>query len=315
MKSEIRKISVAIPIYNERENIPILVEKLKEVLEGMGYEWEIVFGDNASNDGSFEILKELHGRDRRIKVVRLSKNFGQTGSLSAALDYASGDVVITMDGDLQNDPADIPLFLDKIKEGYDIVSGWRYERKDPLTKRIPSKIYNWLASKLTGVKLHDFGCTFKAMRREVVKNLRLYGEMHRYIEALASEMGVRIAEIKVRHHPRKYGKTKYGASRILKGFLDLLTVKFLLSYSTRPLHLFGIPGLILAALGVITGGYLTFQWFMGASIWGRPLLLLAILLVIVGVQFVAIGLLAEMIVRSYYESTGKKIYYVKEILD
>jgi len=195
------------------------------------------------------------------------------------------------------------------------VSGWRYERKDPLTKRVPSKIYNWLASKLTGVKLHDFGCTFKTMRREVVKNLRLYGEMHRYIEALASEMGVRIAEIKVRHYPRKHGKTKYGASRILKGFLDLLTVKFLLSYSTRPLHLFGIPGLILTALGVITGGYLTFQWFMGASIWGRPLLLLAILLVIVGVQFVAIGLLAEIIARSYYESTGKKIYYVKEILE
>ena len=315
MKSEIRKISVAIPIYNEQENVPILVEKLKEVLEGMGYEWEIVFGDNASNDGSFEILKELHEGDRRIKVVRLSKNFGQTGSLSAALDHASGDVIITMDGDLQNDPADIPLFLDKIKEGYDIVSGWRYERKDPLTKRVPSKIYNWLASKLTGVKLHDFGCTFKTMRREVVKNLRLYGEMHRYIEALASEMGVRIAEIKVRHYPRKHGKTKYGASRILKGFLDLLTVKFLLSYSTRPLHLFGIPGLILTALGVITGGYLTFQWFMGASIWGRPLLLLAILLVIVGVQFVALGLLAEIIARSYYESTGKKIYYVKEILD
>jgi len=315
MKSEIRKISVAIPIYNEQENVPILVEKLKEVLEGMGYEWEIVFGDNASNDGSFEILKELHEGDRRIKVVRLSKNFGQTGSLSAALDHASGDVIITMDGDLQNDPADIPLFLDKIKEGYDIVSGWRYERKDPLTKRVPSKIYNWLASKLTGVKLHDFGCTFKTMRREVVKNLRLYGEMHRYIEALASEMGVRIAEIKVRHYPRKHGKTKYGASRILKGFLDLLTVKFLLSYSTRPLHLFGIPGLILTALGVITGGYLTFQWFMGASIWGRPLLLLAILLVIVGVQFVAIGLLAEIIARSYYESTGKKIYYVKEILE
>ena len=314
MKSEIRKISVAIPIYNEQENVPILVEKLKEVLEGMGYEWEIVFGDNASNDGSFEILKELHEGDRRIKVVRLSRNFGQTGSLSAALDYASGDVIITMDGDLQNDPADIPLFLDKIKEGYDIVSGWRYERKDPLTKRVPSKIYNWLASKLTGVKLHDFGCTFKTMRREVVRNLRLYGEMHRYIEALASEMGVRIAEIKVRHYPRKHGKTKYGASRILKGFLDLLTVKFLLSYSTRPLHLFGIPGLILTALGVITGGYLTFQWFMGASIWGRPLLLLAILLVIVGVQFVALGLLAEIIARSYYESTGKKIYYVKEIL-
>ena len=310
------KVSVVIPIFNERENIPILYEKLRSVIDRLkDYEWEILFADNASTDGSFEILKEIHRKDRRVKVVRLRRNFGQTGSLAAGLDFATGDVIITMDGDLQNDPEDIPLFLEKIKEGYDIVSGWRYNRKDPITKKIPSKIYNWLASKLTGVKIHDFGCTFKAMRKEVVRNIRLYGEMHRYIEALASEMGVSITEIKVRHHPRIYGKSKYGVSRIIKGFLDLLTVKFLLSYSTRPLHLFGIPGLILTLLGILTGGYLTFKWFMGESIWGRPLLLLAILLIIVGVQFIVMGLLAEMIVRAYYESTGKKIYYVKEVLD
>jgi len=310
------KVSVVIPIFNERENIPILYEKLRSVIDKLDdYEWEIVFADNASTDGSFEILKEIHRKDKRVKVIRLRRNFGQTGSLAAGLDFATGDVIITMDGDLQNDPEDIPLFLEKIQEGYDIVSGWRYDRKDPITKKIPSKIYNWLASKLTGVKIHDFGCTFKAMRKEVVKNIRLYGEMHRYIEALASEMGVSIAEIKVRHHPRIYGKSKYGISRIIKGFLDLLTVKFLLSYSTRPLHLFGVPGLILTLLGILTGGYLTFKWFMGVSIWGRPLLLLAILLIIVGVQFIVMGLLAEMIIRAYYESTGKKIYYVKEILD
>ena len=310
------KVSVVIPIFNERENIPILYEKLRSVIDKLkDYEWEIVFADNASTDGSFEILKEIHKKDKRVKVIRLRRNFGQTGSLAAGLDFATGDVIITMDGDLQNDPEDIPLFLEKIQEGYDIVSGWRYNRKDPITKKIPSKIYNWLASRLTGVKIHDFGCTFKAMRKEVVKNIKLYGEMHRYIEALASEMGVSIAEIKVRHHPRIYGKSKYGISRIIKGFLDLLTVKFLLSYSTRPLHLFGIPGLILTLLGILTGGYLTFKWFMGESIWGRPLLLLVILLIIVGVQFIVMGLLAEMIMRTYYESTGKKIYYVKEVLD
>jgi glycosyltransferase involved in cell wall biosynthesis len=310
------KVSVVIPIFNERDNIPILYEKLRSVIEKLkDYEWEIVFADNASTDGSFEILKEIHKKDKRVKVIRLRRNFGQTGSLAAGLDFATGDIIITMDGDLQNDPEDIPLFLEKIQEGYDIVSGWRYNRKDPITKKIPSKIYNWLASRLTGVKIHDFGCTFKAMRKEVVKNIKLYGEMHRYIEALASEMGVSIAEIKVRHHPRIYGKSKYGISRIIKGFLDLLTVKFLLSYSTRPLHLFGIPGLILTLLGILTGGYLTFKWFMGESIWGRPLLLLVILLIIVGVQFIVMGLLAEMIMRTYYESTGKKIYYVKEVLD
>jgi len=310
------KVSVVIPIFNERDNIPILYEKLRSVIDKLkDYEWEIVFADNASTDGSFEILKEIHKKDKRVKVIRLRRNFGQTGSLAAGLDFATGDIIITMDGDLQNDPEDIPLFLEKIQEGYDIVSGWRYNRKDPITKKIPSKIYNWLASRLTGVKIHDFGCTFKAMRKEVVKNIKLYGEMHRYIEALASEMGVSIAEIKVRHHPRIYGKSKYGISRIIKGFLDLLTVKFLLSYSTRPLHLFGIPGLILTLLGILTGGYLTFKWFMGESIWGRPLLLLVILLIIVGVQFIVMGLLAEMIMRTYYESTGKKIYYVKEVLD
>ena len=312
-------ISVVIPEYNEEKNIKPLYAKLKQALgEGeanIGY--EIIFVDDGSTDNTFKVLKELHEKDSSVKIIKFRKNFGQSAAISAGFDYSKGDVIITMDGDLQNDPEDIPKLFKKIGEGYDIVSGWRADRKDPFfTKKMPSKFSNWLASKLTGVKLHDFGCTLKAYRREVVENINLYGEMHRYIPALASWVGISIAEVKVRHHPRQHGKSKYGITRLMRGMLDLITVKFLLSYSTRPLQLFGVPGILSFFVGFVIGVYLTIgKLFFGMSLADRPLLLLAVLLVFLGVQFITMGLLGEIITRTYYEVQGKPIYAVKEIIE
>ena len=310
-------ISVVIPVYCEEDNIKELYMKLRSVLTSITESYEIIFVDDGSTDNSFNILKEINTEDKKVKVIKLRRNFGQSAALSAGFDYSQGDLIITMDGDLQNDADDIPQLLEKIGEGYDIVSGWRADRKDPFfSKKLPSKISNWLASKLTGVKLHDFGCTLKAFRREVVENTNLYGEMHRYIPALASWMGVSIAEVKVRHHPRQYGKSKYGITRLMRGMLDLITVKFLLSYSTRPLQLFGIPGMISFFVGFIIGLYLTIgKLFFGMSLADRPLLLLAVLLIFLGTQFITMGLLGEIITRTYYEVQGKPIYAVKEIVD
>ena len=311
------ELSVVIPVYNEEENVNQLCNKLANVLSLLCKTYEIVFIDDGSTDNTFSLLKEFHRKDSCIKIIKFRRNFGQTAALSAGFDYAKGDVIITMDGDLQNDPEDIPLLLKKIKEGYDIVSGWRVNRKDPFfTKKLPSKFSNWLASKLTGVKLHDFGCMLKAYRREVVGNINLYGEMHRYIPALASWMGISIAEVKVKHHARKYGETKYGVFRLIRGFLDLIIVKFLLSYSTRPLQLFGIPGIISFLIGFFIGAYLTIErlvFSMGIS--NRPLILLAVLLLFLGVQFITMGLLGEIVVRTYYEVQNKPIYVVKEVID
>ena len=310
-------ISVVIPIYNEEENLRELYAKLSNVLPSITENYEIIFVDDGSIDNSFNILREINTEDKKVKAIKFRRNFGQSAAISAGFDYAKGDVIITMDGDLQNDPEDIPLLFKKIEEGYDIVSGWRADRKDPLfTKKLPSKFSNWLASKLTGVKLHDFGCTLKAFRREVVENINLYGEMHRYIPALASWMGISIAEVKVRHYPRQHGKSKYGITRLMRGMLDLITVKFLLSYSTRPLQLFGIPGVISFFAGFVIGAYLTIERLaFGTSIANRPLLLLAVLLVFLGVQFITMGLLGEIITRTYYEVQGKPIYAVKEIVE
>ena len=316
-KPKILEVSVVIPIYNEEGNIRELCTKLNDVLPLITENYEIIFVDDGSTDNSFNILKEINTENKNVVVVKFRRNFGQTAALSAGFDHFKGDVIITMDGDLQNDPEDIALLLTKINEGYDIVSGWRVDRKDPFfTKKLPSKLSNWLASKLTGVKLHDFGCTFKAYRREVVENINLYGEMHRYIPALASQMGVSIAEVKVRHHPRQHGKSKYGITRLMRGMLDLITVKFLLSYSMRPLQLFGIPGIISLFIGFVIGAYLTvWKLFFGMSLADRPLLLLAVLLMFLGVQFVTMGLLGEIITRTYYEIQGKPIYAVKEIIE
>ncbi len=310
------EISIVIPVYNEEENLNELYAKLIAVLPSITESYEILFVDDSSTDNTFSILKEINEKDKRAKAIKFGRNFGQTAALSAGFDYAKGDVIITMDGDLQNDPGDIPLLLEKINEGYDVISGWRADRKDPLfTKRLPSKFSNWLASKLTGVKLHDFGCTLKAFRRDVVESINLYGEMHRYIPALASWTGASIAEVKVKHHPRQHGTSKYGITRLMRGMLDLVTVKFLLSYSTRPLQLFGIPGILSFFAGFVIGAYLTIErLFFGMGLANRPLLLLAVLLILVGAQFITMGLLAEVITRTYYEVQGKLIYEVKEII-
>jgi len=310
------ELSIIIPIFNEEQNIRPLHAQLKEVVEGLGLSYEIIAVDDGSSDRSFAILKELHEHDKHLKVLRFRRNFGQTAAFAAGFDYSKGEVVITMDADLQNDPLDIPLLLNKVKEGYDIVSGWRVARQDPfLSRRLPSMLANWLISQVTGVHLHDYGCSLKAYRREVVKGVHLYGELHRFIPALGSWMGVSVAEVPVRHHPRRFGTSKYGVSRTIPVILDLLTVRFLLSYSTRPIRIFGGLGLLASAIGFTLGVYLTFvKMVMGKDIGNRPLLLLAVLLILVGVQLVGMGLLGELVVRAYYEAQGKPIYALREVL-
>ena len=310
-------LSIVIPLYNEERNVEPLCAQLKTALDGVGQEYEIIIVDDGSTDGSFDVLKRLHKGDERLKVIRFRRNFGQTAAFAAGFDRSQGEVVITMDADLQNDPADIPLLLEKIEEGYDVVSGWRLHRQDPfLTRRLPSMMANWLISQVTGVHLHDYGCSLKAYRREVVKNVQLYGELHRFIPAIANWMGVSVAEVPVRHYPRRFGRSKYGLSRTARVLLDLLTVRFLLSYSTRPIHIFGGLGLISFAAGIGLGGYLSFVKFgLGQDIGDRPLLLLAILLMVMGVQLISMGLLGELVVRTYYETLDKPIYAVREILD
>lgn len=308
-------ISVVIPVYNEEENIPVLHEKLSSVLDRLGYEYEIIYVDDGSFDRTLEILESLQKKDRHVVVLSLRRNFGQTAAFAAGFDFARGDVIITMDADLQNDPEDIPKLLELIKE-YDLVSGWRKERKDPFfSRRLPSMIANWLISKVTGVRLHDYGCSLKAYRKDIVKNLRLYGEMHRFIPAVASWYGVRVAEIPVKHHPRFKGRSKYGISRTFKVLLDLVTVKFLQSFSTKPIQFFGSMGLLSSFLGFLILLYLAaLKLLKGISIGGRPLLILGVLLVVVGVQFIGMGLLGEMLVRVYHESQRKPIYVLKKII-
>ncbi len=309
-------LSIVIPLLNEEENIPGLYRELSEVLAGINRDHEIVFVDDGSTDTSLQLLKELQQKDSSVVVVSFRKNFGQTAAMAAGFDYAGGDVIITMDADLQNDPRDIPLLLEKVDEGFDVVTGWRYDRKDPfINRRLPSMIANKIISKTTGVNLHDYGCTLKAFRKEVIKTIKLYGEMHRFIPAIASGMGISIAEVKVNHRARIYGSSKYGISRTFRVILDLLTVKFLLSYATRPIHVFGMFGLASSGLG----GLIAFVMIIQRQFWGipmgdRPLLLLAILLLFMGVQFITIGLLAELQARTYHESQDKPIYYVQQVL-
>jgi len=308
-------ISIVIPVYNEEENLRPLHQKLKETLEPIGQEYEILFIDDGSTDRTLSILEEIQAKDTRVIVLSLRRNFGQTAAFAAGFDFAQGDVVITMDGDLQNDPSDIPKFLELIKDN-DLVSGWRKKRKDPFfTRRMPSIMANWLISKVTGVKLHDYGCSLKAYRRDVIKNLKLYGEMHRFIPAVASWYGVRVAEVETCHHQRMHGKSKYGISRTIKVVLDLITVKFLQSFSTKPIQFFGPIGVLSVLLGFLISLYLTAdKLFFGRDIGGRPLLLLGALLIIVGIQLIGMGLLGEMLVRVYHESQRKPIYVIKKIL-
>ncbi|MGB8953171.1 MAG: glycosyltransferase family 2 protein [Candidatus Aminicenantales bacterium] len=311
------ELSLVIPVFNESENLPALYKELTASCAKLQRTFEIIFIDDGSGDNSSVILKNIQKNDSRVKIIRLRKNFGQTAALSAGFDYAHGEIIITLDSDLQNDPNDFARLIAKIEEGFDLVSGWRVRRKDKfLSRRIPSFLANWLISAITRVKLHDYGCTLKAFRREIAKSIKLYGEMHRFIPAIASHMGVSIAEIKVNHRPRLHGKSKYSILRFNKVILDLLTVKFLLSYSTRPLQIFGLFGLLSGGIGGILALILSYQrLILKVGIGGRPLLLLAILLIVIGVQFITLGLLAEIMVRTYHESAKKYVYFVREIVD
>ena len=310
-------LSVVVPVYNEEENLEPLIHEIRSVLDPLGKRYELILVDDGSTDGTYGVLSRLHEAEPRLKVLRFKRNFGQTAAVAAGLAYAQGEVIVAMDGDGQNDPEDIPALLEKLEEGFDLVSGWRSPRRDPFwSRQLPSRIANGLISWMTQVKLHDYGCTLKAIRREVAKDLKLYGEMHRFIPAIAFERGARIAEIKVHHRPRRWGRSKYGIARTFRVILDLLTVKFLLSYATRPLHIFGLVGLISGALGFLIAVYLTIgKIFYQLDIGGRPLLLLAVLLIVIGFQFVTMGLLGEMLARTYHESQDKPIYVIKEILD
>ncbi len=304
------------PVLNEEESLPFLHQRLTEALAGSGYQYEIIVVDDGSSDGSFEIMRQLAAQDEHLRVVRFRRNYGQTAAFSAGFDRARGDVVITIDADLQNDPSDIPTLMAKMAEGYDVVSGWRVDRKDRfLDRRLPSLVANRLIAWATGVRIHDYGCSLKAYRRDVLADVRLYGEMHRFIPALAHAVGARITEIPVRHHARRFGQAKYGLSRTLKVFLDILAVRFLMSYSTRPIHIFGLMGLLSFVVGMGILLYLAVvRLFLLQPIANRPLTLLGILLTMLGVQLVTTGLLAELVIRTYYESQGKPIYTVREEL-
>ena len=309
------ELSIVIPVHNEEKNVEELHEKLITVLSSLKKNHEIIFVDDGSTDNTFEVLRNLYNsqHDGVLKVIRFRRNFGKSAALSAGFKLADGNIIITMDGDLQDDPTEIPNFIEKRNEDYDLIVGWKFNRKDPLSKKIPSKIFNKLTSTLSGLSLHDFDCGFKTYRKEVVKNLRIYGELHRYIPALVHWMGYRVGEIKVKHHPRRFGKTKYGASRLIKGFLDLITVTFLTQYTKRPLHLFGVLGLSSSFVSFILGLYLLYvKYGLGLKIGDRPLLLLVILLVILGIQLISIGLLGEMIVSTTKQP--KEGYNIKEIL-
>ena len=311
-----KKISIVIPLYNEQDNVSKLYAELFRVASFSDFDFEFIFVDDGSKDLTIENLKQCSIGDTRVKIVTFKKNFGQTAAIAAGLDYAEGDAVVTLDGDLQNDPAEIPRMLAKLEEGYDLVAGWRKNRQDKaISRKFPSYLANKLISKTTKVSLHDYGCTLKAMTRDIAKSIQLYGEMHRFIPALAAEQGARIAEIEVNHRPRIHGTSKYGISRTFRVLLDLLTVKFFLGFSTRPLHMFGFFGFISGFLGFAILSWLSVERILFAiSIGGRPLLLLGVLLLIVGIQFLCFGLLAEILVRTYHESQSKKTYVVREVI-
>lgn len=310
-------ISIVVPTFNEEDNVVLLYEELTEVLHDQGKNYEIIFVDDGSTDETFGRLRDVHERDAHLKVVKLRKNFGQSAAMSAGFDYAQGKVVITSDADLQNDPRDIPKLVEELKDnGYDVVSGWRWNRKDSLPKKMLSKFSNWLRRKLTDEAIHDSGCTLKAYKRECLHGLELYGEMHRYVPALLSIKGYKIGEVKVTHRPRTRGKTKYNWRRLSKGFLDLLLVTFWQRFSFRPIHIFGGLGLISALVGIALGLYLVIgRMFFDMSLMNRPLLLLAILLVVIGVQFVVSGVLADIMLKIYYGQNSRKNYVVERVIE
>jgi glycosyltransferase involved in cell wall biosynthesis len=310
-------ISVVVPLHNEERTIALLHEELEAALDPFGEPWEAVYVDDGSTDGSFAALTRLHSRAPNVKVVRLRRNFGKAAALAAGFAQAAGDRVITMDGDLQDDPSEIPRLLAKLDEGFDLVSGWKTKRRDPLRRRIPSKIFNRVAGWMSGLRLHDMNCGLKAYRAEVVRSVVLYGELHRFIPVLAHEQGYRVAELPVHHRPREHGRSRYGLERYLRGFLDLLTVSFMGRYRHRPLHLFGGFGLLLGLTGTAILVYLTIDKILGHAIGKRPLLTLGVLLVVVGMQFFSLGLISEMITSHHEErarAREQRDVHVEEVL-
>jgi glycosyltransferase involved in cell wall biosynthesis len=295
----ISSISVVVPMFNEEGNLPELHHRLTSVLTSLGLPYEFIFIDDGSNDGTWSIVRDLRSNDSHVVALRHRRNFGKAQALANGFAIAKGEAIITMDGDLQDDPDELPRFIDELNDGNDLVSGWKQRRQDPLGKTAPSRVFNWAVRRASGVQLHDFNCGFKGYRNEVTKTIRLYGELHRFTPVLANAEGFRIHELPVKHHPRTWGKSKYGWSRLVKGFLDLLTVSFITNYRQRPMHLFGLPGLFSLMLGVIVGLYLTFERiFQHAVIGTRPLLSLAILLVVIGAQFFGLGLLGEFLAHG-----------------
>jgi glycosyltransferase involved in cell wall biosynthesis len=299
-------ISVVIPVQDEERSVELLYDELRAAIEPLGTDWEAIFVDDGSTDGTFAALTRLHSRNENVRVVRLRRNFGKAAALVAGFDQVQGDTVVTIDGDLQDDPAEIPRLLAKLDEGFDLVSGWKANRRDPLTRRIPSRLFNSVTSRFSGVRLHDMNCGLKAYRAEVVHGLRLYGELHRFIPVLAHYRGFRIAELPVNHRAREHGRSRYGLERYLRGFLDLLTVSFMARYRHRPLHLFGGLGLLLTAIGIGILIYLSVDKALGHAIGGRPLLTLGVLLVVVGMQFFSLGLISEMITSHHEERAQER---------
>jgi len=299
-------ISVVVPVHNEERSVALLLDELGSALDGIGRPWEAVFVDDGSTDGTFSALTRLHDAGDNVRIVRLRRNFGKAAALQAGFEEARGDVVVTIDGDLQDDPAEIPRLLAKLDEGFDLVSGWKAKRRDPLSRRIPSRIFNSVSGRMSGLRLHDLNCGLKAYRAEVLHGLRLYGELHRFVPVLAHYRGFRVAEVPVNHRPREHGRSRYGMERYVRGFLDLLTVTFMGRYRHRPLHLFGGLGLVLSLLGGIVLVYLAALKLAGQAIGHRPLLTLGVLLVVVGIQLLSLGLLSELITSHHEEQAGDK---------
>lgn len=304
-------LSIVIPAYNEKESLPTLLQKITEEVKPLNLQYEIVVIDDGSSDGTDKVLKEIKAQLPELRAIIFRKNYGKSAALSEGFKFAQGEIIITMDSDLQDDPAEIPNLLKKLDEGYDLVSGWKKKRHDPLSKTIPSRLFNRVTSVLSGIRLHDFNCGLKAYRRDVLKEIHVYGELHRFIPVLAHWHGFKVSEIPVKHHPRKYGRSKFGITRFFYGFLDLLTVLFLTRYKTSPLHVFGMMGLLAFSLGIIIEIYMTIIWLMGQGIGRRPLFFLGILLIIVGAQFIVLGLLGEMMSAGFAENAD---YSHKEII-
>ncbi|MCL4376991.1 MAG: glycosyltransferase family 2 protein [Actinobacteria bacterium] len=310
-------LSIVIPVYNEEESIEPLYKSLELALSNLGKSYEVILIDDGSRDNTYRELLEIHEKNKNFKIIKFRRNFGQTAAMRAGFEYASGRIVVTLDADLQNDPEDIPKLISKMEEGFDIVSGWRINRQDKMvSRRFPSLVANKLISSLFGVPLHDYGCTLKAYKKEILDNIELYGEMHRYIPAIASWMGIKVAEIPVNHRARKFGKAKYGLSRTIRVMLDIITIKFLLTYSKKPMQIFGLLGIFTSFVGLVLTIYMIImRLFFNTPLSERPLFILSIFMIFIGVQLITMGLLGEIMMRTYHEGTDKSTYVIKEIVD